>query len=672
MDKQTQEKIYMAIKSDDEKSFTSFMLSKSDLNLCFGRFPILSLCYLFGAYKILLKYEKYLMPINKFEIVPEYYSIYKEFKKRAKKALRLYVGNDKIVYPIEMLAVLDERNLIKQKYKFLFKNEEILQNIEKIYNLNKQIQIIATRENFECEAQKVSLKQKIIAGVMSILFVCLSVLSVVSICVIQKQNGIGTEKHPIYISTAVELETALKKGSKFYVLNNDIHLDKNISTENFSGTIVGNDKTIVLSERQETSIITNLSGNITSVNFEFGFIDKIFSSSFAVLTQNNTGMIKNCVFFGEIKCSVSAENDVFVTAVAVENNGTIENAVVSLNSKISNMGETNAYLSGIAGKNNGVISNSKTTAGKFESDTVDLAGIVGENHGTIKACENNIELDQISSKEWHPNCGGIAMTNYGTIENAVNNAKITAESTANEKPSDDNNLVVFAGGIACDNYNTIKNSFNYGNVTAISKVSIVFAGGIACRNIIDEVYAVVDKSLAKCDIVSKSDSNFVYAGGVVSRNYSEVLNSGFEGNIEADTNYNTTEYLNVYAGGVVGANETCKVENSYADVTFVNLPQEQENVIKIYGGVIGFIGISSASNSWTGQASKGSGFNYVSNNYYVLNDSVEYATYGRIYDMIFGSYLGFEKVSADGLYIISVENLSDIPEGVRIYGQTAL
>lgn len=668
MDKQTQEKIYMAIKSDDEKLFTSFMLSKSDLNLCFGRFPILSLCYLYNAYNILLKYEKYLMPINKFEVVPEYYSMYNEFKKRAKKSLRLYACEGKIIYPIEMLAVLDERNLIKQKYKFLFKNEEILQNIQKIYNLNKQIQIIATRENFECESQKVSLKQKIVAVIMSFMFVCLSVFSVFSICIVQKENGIGTKKYPIYISTATELETALKKGSKYYVLNNDIYLDKNVSVEKFSGTIVGNNKTIVLNENQAESIITNLSGNVLNVNFEFGLVDRLFLSSFAILTQNNTGMIKNCVFSGEIKCSVNAENDIFVTTVAVENNGTIENVMVSFDSKISNLGETNAYLAGIAGKNNGVILNTKTIAGKFESDTVDLAGIVGENYGTINACENNINLDQVSSKDWHPNCGGIAMTNYGTVESSVNNASIKAESMAQEKPTENNDLVVFAGGIVCDNYNLIKNCKNFGDVTAVSKISIVFAGGIACRNIIDEVYALVDKSLAKCNITSKSESYFVYAGGVVSRNYSEVTNSGFEGNIEANTDYNTTEYLNVYAGGVVGANETCKVENSYANVTFINIPPETENVIKIYGGVIGFIGFSSASNSLTGKLDKGSGFTYVTNNYFVANETVEYATYGRIYDMIFGGYLGFEKVSADGQYIISVESLSEIPDEVRIYG----
>ena len=58
------------------------------------------------------------------------------FKSYAKKSLRLYACSDKIIYPIEMLAILDERKLISHKYKFLFKNEEILQNVHKIYTLN--------------------------------------------------------------------------------------------------------------------------------------------------------------------------------------------------------------------------------------------------------------------------------------------------------------------------------------------------------------------------------------------------------------------------------------------------------------------------------------------------------------------------------------------------------
>ena len=129
MEKQELERLFEAIKKDDLKSFSSVMLSKSDLNISFGRFPILSLLYLYGSYKILEKYERFLLPIHNFNVVEEYYDAYLKFKKHAKKSLKIFVLNEKIIHPIEMLAILDERFLLNKYYKKLFKNEEISQNL---------------------------------------------------------------------------------------------------------------------------------------------------------------------------------------------------------------------------------------------------------------------------------------------------------------------------------------------------------------------------------------------------------------------------------------------------------------------------------------------------------------------------------------------------------------
>ena len=678
-------KLYEAIKSDNEKLFTSFMLSKSDLNICFGRFPILSLCYLYKSYKILLKYEKYLMPINKFDVVQEYFQIYKDFKRYAKKSLRLYACSDKIVYPLEMLAVLDERKLIKQKYKFLFKNEEILQNLQKIYNLNKKIEIIATRENFECEAKKFNLKQKIIAGASAFVFMLLSVFSFVALSVMKNSFGIGTEKYPIYISTASEFELALKKGSRYYVLENDITLSNEVNVTDFSGTIIGNDKTIILSDQQSTAIIKNLAGKVDGVNFEFSVIDKTFSKSFAILTENNTGIIQNCDFFGEIKCSVGADGDIFVAGVVIQNDGVIDKVSVELNSVIDNMGEKDAYLSGIAGKNTGTITNSKTLDAKFEADTVDLAGIAGENHGTIAACENNIELDQVSSsKNWNPNCAGISMINYGTIENSVNYAKISAESTATEKPVQDGQngeIAVVAGGIAGDNYNMISGSNNFGNVSAVGDASMTYVGGIACRNIIDEVKAVIENSVSKCEIVSNSKNNFAYAGGVSALNYqSAVKNSGFEGVIKADSLYDfepeleTDFQVSVYVGGIVGFHNSGTIDDSYAKVSYEDIIDPQTHIKKFHGGIVGFVGISKIYQNNGGSLqffANGAGLTSVNNCYYVKDESVKYACFGRSYlaiPFMFEYYYedyGIEQVAPDDKFMIMVDNIDEIPSEVR-------
>ena len=135
MEQERAQKIFEAIKKDDLKLFSSLLTSPQDFQICFGRFPLLSICYLFESYKILSVYENRLLSVNRFEKIYEPFEIYKKFKQKAKRCLRLYVGSEKIVYPIEMLAILNEQRLIKDNYKKLFKNEEILNNITKIYNI---------------------------------------------------------------------------------------------------------------------------------------------------------------------------------------------------------------------------------------------------------------------------------------------------------------------------------------------------------------------------------------------------------------------------------------------------------------------------------------------------------------------------------------------------------
>ena len=51
-------KLLEAIKKDDLKSFSLLMPTNADLNLCYGRFPILSLLYMYSSFKILSKFEK--------------------------------------------------------------------------------------------------------------------------------------------------------------------------------------------------------------------------------------------------------------------------------------------------------------------------------------------------------------------------------------------------------------------------------------------------------------------------------------------------------------------------------------------------------------------------------------------------------------------------------------
>ena len=689
MEKENLRGLFEAIKSDNEKLFTSFMLSKSDLNISFGRFPILSLCYLYGAEKILFKYERYLEPINKFEIVPEYFEIYKTFKRKAKRALRLYADKTQIVYPIEMLAILDQRKFIANKYKFLFKNEDILNNLKKIYNLNQKIEITATRENFEVEQKNLKLSQKIIASILSFVFVVFASFSFISIIISGNVFGKGTKNSPIKISNEAEFITALLKGDKYYVLESDLTISKQVTVDRFSGTIDGKEFNVYMTANSSESLIKNLTGTIQNINFNYQINNEKIDKNYAFLAENNAGNIKNCSFFGEINTTINSDKDTFISGVVVENSGTIDTIDVALSANVSNAGQTNAYLSGIAGVNKagGLISNANTLSGKFETDTVDLAGIAVENYGTILNSSNAIELVQISNKEWHPNCAGISMQNYALIDGCKNYAKISSKSTR-ETAEEEQEFHVYAGGIVCNNYKSILNSKNYGEIVGEGDVSLVFAGGIAALNVLDETYSYeikiqngrevkfvvceIEKSKSTGKIYARSEKSSVYVGGVSAVNNAQITYCGFEGEIDANTNSTKENEVIVFAGGVVGANNHTPLQNCYADVEFKNKPAEVEKIIKTYGAVAGFIGNSRVYNEFLGQNGYSEGYNYIASNYYVVDESSPYSAYGRLTTVhdFFGTEItySFEKIANDETYFIKVESIDNIPGGIRIYG----
>ncbi len=679
MERENLRKIFDAIKSDDVKSFTSLMLSKSDLNISFGRFPLLSVCYLYKAESILNAYEKYLMPINKFDVESEYFEIYKKFKKHAKRSIRLFAGKERVVYPIEMLGVLDERNLIAKKYKFLFKNEEILNNLQKIYNLDQNIKIIATKEKFECSYKKLNLKQRILAGVLAGVFGLMSIFSVGSVLIVNNVFGKGTADSPIYISNEKEFKTALKNGKYYYTLDEDIVISGDVSVKSFSGTIDGKEHTVYLASNSST-LIETLSGTVKNVNIEFDVKDKTFSENYAILTKNNNGNIENCSFYGEISGKFdSAEGDAYVSVVAAENNGTIKNSAVTLNADVSNLGQTNAYLSAFAGVNkaSAVINYVQTMAGKIEADTVDLAGIAAENYGTISNSSNSLELSQTSNKEWHPNCAGISMQNYGEITNSVNYAKISSESTR-ETAEEEQEFHVYAAGIVCNNYKRITSSENHGDISAKGDISISFVGGIVALNVVDNEYSIENnfivceitksKSTGKLSAISTKAS--VYVGGVAAVNNAQVTYSGFDGVIQANSNKQAEKEMIVIAGGVVGSNNKAPLQNNYANVKFENVPDEIEGVVKSYAAIAGIVGDSRTYYELYNEFQHNSEtFKYITKNYYVKNDTIEYSAYGRLTTIhdFFGMEItySFEKISSDSNYFIICETLEDVPEGVR-------
>lgn len=629
MEKLELERLFEAIRKDDLKSFSSVMLSKSDLNISFGRFPILSLLYLYGSYKILEKYERFLLPIHNFQVVEENYDAYLKFKKYAKKSLKIFVLNDKIIHPIEMLAVLDERFLLNKYYKKLFKNEEIVKNIRKIYILNQKIDIEISHEDIVIPKAKLNFVQKM-AMVLAVCVMSLVIaFSAVAIVTIKNKSGIGTAAAPIKISTEQELQTAIKKGNKHYALTNNIVLSQVFEASNFSGCLDGNGFEIDGGVFMSNGLVENLTGTIEDLKVSAEIKGKNISQNYSIIAKKSSGNVKNVNVFAEIDWQAHNDTDIYLAGVVAHNTGIVENVNVEIFGKINNNRSSNVFFAGVVGLNDGTVKNCVTETARVEADTIDIGGIVAQNNNLIENCENDLTLVQVSEKEWHPNTAGICITNYGKISGCKNKAEVYAESKVATK-KDDSSYAVIVGGIVCDNYGGVYESRNVGSVVAKGDVSMCYAGGIVARNILTDVRAIVEKCKAENEdnvIFAYSKSDLVCVGGIAGHNSSEIVNCGFVGTIDADTDSTGTGVL-AYVGGVVGYNAECKIEKCYSKVKFTQSFTDSDTRKYFVGAVAGYVGTVQYVSIDGVYSYTPYGLKHIADNYYVVDASFKYVAMG--------------------------------------------
>jgi len=388
-----------AIKKDDLKSFSLLMPTNADLNLCYGRFPILSLLYLYSSFNILSKYEKQLLQIHNFKVVDERNELYKTFKIKAKRTIRFFLDGE-IIYPILMLAVLNERTILKHNFKFLFKNAEINDKLSKIYKIKHNLDVEINEDFVKIPNKKPNLKQSLLFVLVSIISCFVMALSGLAIVLMGNKNGLGTISQPIKISKANEFVKALDDGNRVYSLQNDLEIDaSNFKNDDFSGTILGNGKTVSLVGKIDSAMTQNLKGTIKNLNVKILGGEVKISKNWAIFAENSSGKIQNCAISGDFVGEFDSSEEVFSGMFVAKNSGEISGCELKVSASLSNKQESNAYFGNFAGRNDGVIKDSKTISGIVMADTVDLAGIACQNYGEITNTENKITLNQTSNKE---------------------------------------------------------------------------------------------------------------------------------------------------------------------------------------------------------------------------------------------------------------------------------
>ena len=130
MEADKRERLFCCLKRDDAKAFGEFLTSEV-LCLSFGRFPLLSLLYLFDAKRIVKRYYSDLIKERPHVKEPSFPEAENRFRSAAGKALRYYA--DREVSPFEMLAILGRGKELKKLYALCPAAPRYLPLIHKVY-----------------------------------------------------------------------------------------------------------------------------------------------------------------------------------------------------------------------------------------------------------------------------------------------------------------------------------------------------------------------------------------------------------------------------------------------------------------------------------------------------------------------------------------------------------
>ena len=596
-------KILEAIKKDSVSSFKHLVENREYLSLCYGRFPILSLCYLWGSWRIISKYETQLAQIKDYIFVDEDEESYIKLKKNAKRALRLFVGDGKIIEPYEMLAVLESNIRLKRYLKKYQLDEKEYKRIERIYLMTRKQETSINNGRIKIKSEKIS------AGKLAIIivstFVC-CVLIVISSLFLHLTTLVpnGTQDHPYIIRNRESFENLISE-TGYSVLKSDITVDA--LDKDYNGNLNGNNHTITINDFSKP-IFENMKGYIHDLTIVINNCTLNAEKHLSPICVTNDGTLENISVVIN-NCTINIVNNVteagvsrYVSLLCARNYGNIKSCNVTVNNlTLNGVSNVNGCFGAIAGYNSNLVDGCSTLERNIESDTIDIGGIVGENTqtGSVLNCTNNANIKQETSVlTWSPNVAGIVYTNNGLIQNCINNGNISAYQTGETT----DNLNVFAAGIACVNNYVINHCKNTGNIIVESKSSIVFMGGICAYSRAQSIY-----------------------------NRPEINNCGSIGKAIIKNN----ESLNTYCGGIIGFNGSCLVLLAF---TSWNLETDMDTTNVYCGGVCGLI---------NGMNSQG--------NYYVKSDGIiAIAALVNNFDNI------VRLENDEGTYITSVESFEEL------------
>lgn len=593
-----------AIKTDDVYAYDGLAETTRIWKYRLGRFPVLSLLYLYNARKIIAAHEDALLTVSDYVQRPEPVEISRRFSAAAGKCLRLY--RDEIVSPLEMLLILDKAKHLTRVFPSVRATKEIRSRLQAIYSIKYALSVRFEGENIFIDKRPLSYreKKKIITA-----SVCAAAVAAVAVCVPIVTVSLMPHTVDGEVYKLGDIDFASKKE---YVLKRDIVLDKTVDAVNCS--IDGNGHKLIFGSG---AAFGTFNGTLTGATVESTgsavfytvsrgarIADVTVNVQAYVLTDADTALVATYNYgeFDGVTVNVrgiadAADPDAGTTAeltlggMVMTNCSMLDNAThnveygVIKNSAVNYFGfelggevGANAAFGGIVGVNNGVVLDC-TVSGGINADTVDVAGVCVVNNGELNGCVNNADIAQASAQsEWNPIACGIVMNNSYLVRGCENTGKISAASDSELESENERSVV--AAGIAYLNNNTansvsyLVNCTNSGDVESSAALGAAYAAGVcmsstggiehcvndgavsastenggeaAAGGIADRAYGYIYKSKNSGNM-SAVGSDAAYVGGISAVMRAQCLNCVSGGNITATAK-------NVYAGGIFGRSD---------------------------------------------------------------------------------------------------------------------
>lgn len=497
---------------------------KGNLNVRFGRFPILTLCYMYRARKILSKYKKELWQVKDYLVAKEPFEFYNKFRNLAGRTLRLYTSEKAVVTPIEILAILHRDSEVKRLYRKYRHSllDKVKRNIKSIYTIYAQEPYILTYK-LKLKPRKLTQHERLPYKIgMSCGLVFVTVFTAI-LLTLNFTTGLGTASNPYKIYTTKQLQSALSSEAS-YILTKDFELDTVFDTE-VKCTIDGNGHTFTLSEIPSTALFSSVKGTIKNLKIVYPATTKTITTSLSLFTKDNKGTLSNITITSgdlNLNCEKTTLENIYISGIANKNAGLIDNCSVEFVSNITTSGNGECFVSGIAGDNSGTIRNTNFgSSTSITTNEADISGIAINNSldGKVINCKNHSQITQVSEvNEWSPTVAGIVLTNYGSIEGSINLGELSINSNNDRETAQGN---IFVGGISANNFGSITKCLNKGNINITSKKLISYAGGIVAYSTywIDNNtphYPVLNNcgATGTLNVTSENEKAYTFVGGI--------------------------------------------------------------------------------------------------------------------------------------------------------------